>query len=109
ASAGPVRFEVRRCEIDLTRAAASWDDAVDELEVTARGLTVDKELFKYLPELKEYQDDYAPAGRMSVGLEVRRAGPGRCRRRWDLPAQDMTATYPYFPYPLPKLPTTTPA
>ena len=105
ASAGPTLLHLTLAGLDLARAAAGpWTDAVHSLDLTARHVTVDKELFKYLPEAKSVQEDYSPAGTMSVGLAFRRLdSSGGWSKRLDLHPEDMTALYAAFRYPVRKV------
>jgi hypothetical protein len=104
AVAGATTLDLTLEELDPARAAAGpWADALKYLHLTIRHVTLDKELFKYLPDLKSYQDDYSPVGKVNVDLKLQPRKDGRWQKDWILEAEDLTVLYSAFRYPVHKV------
>jgi hypothetical protein len=105
ARAGPIELDLVARDLAFDRGApASWTDAVRQLDVTARHVPVDADLFRRLPpELAEFRREYSPSGVATIRLAHRRLGPGRWRRDLTLEAEDMGAVYEDFTYPVRKI------
>ena len=104
AAAGAATLDLTLDGLDLARAAVGpWTDAVNRLVLTARRITLDKGLFKYLPDLKSYQETYSPTGTVNVGLTLKPLDGGRWQKDWVVRAEDLSVLYADFRYPVHKV------
>lgn len=90
-----------RATAELRLSGDNPPECLQNLSISVDRLLVTPELFARLPEAaKRFQQRFAPVGRLSVDFTFGRAAAGGSKARLQLQANEMSARYHKFPYPL---------